>query len=245
MKKLLGIVVLSFMCSNLGFAYEKYKPLSKINLKLWGSIEDLYQSIPNINKAECEIRFYYNGSYMRETLNSTISESDFFLVANFKNKEANIYCDKLFYDIEDIQGKSISHEYTLALDVCGGRIYSWHVTFGLAHDELTLLQKPGFGENPNILKEWIKAFQYYSDKEPEIKKQRSESKDYKDIDGKFHNTFANVRSWKDLIKENGKNKFQVFLTSYIGGNDALGPHTHRISYAVHDRTMNRMYKCNS
>ena len=89
MRKLLGIVVLSFLCSNLGFAYEKYKPLSKINLKLWGSIEDLYQSIPNINKAECEIRFFYNGSYMRETLNSTISESDFFLVANFKNNEAN------------------------------------------------------------------------------------------------------------------------------------------------------------
>ena len=45
MKKLLGIVVLSLLFSNLGFAYEKYKPLSKINLKLWGSIEDLYQSM--------------------------------------------------------------------------------------------------------------------------------------------------------------------------------------------------------
>jgi hypothetical protein len=243
MRKLLGIVVLSFLCSNLVFAYEKYKPLSKINLKLWGSIEDLYQSIPNINKAECEIRFYYNGSYMRETLNSTISESDFFLVANFKNKEANIYCEKLFYDIKDIQGKSISHEYTLALDVCGGRIYSWHVTFGLAHDELTLLQKPGFGENPNILKEWINAFQYYSDKEPEIKKKRSESKDYKDIDGKFHNSFSNSRSWYDLIEENGK-RFQVFLTSFINGNDAHGPTSHFVSYAVHDMSLNRTgYKC--
>ena len=243
MKKLLGIVVLSLLFSNLGFAYEKYKPLSKINLKLWGSIEDLYQSIPNINKAECEIRFYYNGSYMRETLNSTISESDFFLVANFKNKEANIYCDKLFYDIKDIQGKSISHEYTLALDVCGGRIYSWHVTFGLAHDELTFLQKPGFGENPNILKEWIKAFQYYSDKEPEIKKQRSESKNYKDIDGKFHKTFANVRKWSDFIEENGK-KIQVFLNSVIRGNDALGPVSNFVSYKVSDMSLDRTgYKC--
>ena len=88
MKKRLGSLVLNLLCSNLGLAYEQYKPLSKIDLKLWGSIEDLYQSIPNINKAECEIRFFYNGSYMRETLNSTISESDFFLVANFKNKEA-------------------------------------------------------------------------------------------------------------------------------------------------------------
>ena len=243
MRKLLGIVVLSFLCSNLGFAYEKYKPLSKINLKLWGSIEDLYQSIPNINKAECEIQFFYNGSYMRETLNSTISESDFFLVANFKNKEANISCDKLFYDIKDIQGKSINHEYTLDLDVCGGRIYSWDVRFRLAYDELTLLQKPGFGENPNILKEWIKAFQYYSDKEPEIKKQRGESKDYKDIDGKFYKTFANVRKWSDLIEGNGK-KIQVFLNSVIRGNDALGPVSNFVGYKVSDMSLNRTgYKC--
>ena len=243
MKKLLGIVVLSLFCSNLGFAYEKYKPLSKINLKLWGTIEDLYQSIPNIDKDECELRLYYPGSYMREILNSTISESDFFLVANFKNKEANISCEKLFYDIEDIQGKHINHEYTLDLDVCGGRIYSWDVRFRLAYDELTLLQKPGFGANPDILKEWINGFQHYSNKEPEIKKQISESKDFKDLKGKFHKTFANVKSWSDLIEKNGK-KIQVFLNSVIRGNDALGPVSNFVSYKVSDMSLNRTgYKC--
>ena len=243
MKKLLGILVLNLLCSNLGLAYEQYKPLSKIDLKLWGSIEDLYQSIPNINKAECEIRFFYNGSYMRETLNSTISESDFFLVANFKNKEVNISCEKLFYDIEDIQGKHINHEYTLDLDVCGGRIYSWDIRFRLAYDELTLLQKPGFGANPNILKEWINGFQNYSNKEPEIKSQRSEKKDFKDVKGKFHKSFVDVKSWSDIIVKNG-NKIQATLSSVIRGNDALGPTSNFVSYTVNDVSLNRTgYKC--
>ena len=105
MKKVLAIVVLGLLWSGNTYSFETFKPLSNLNLKMHNSIEELYSSINDQKNKECQISFFHNGTYSTEYLNSTISDSDFIAIANIKNKEFNVYCNKLVHKIKDSKNK--------------------------------------------------------------------------------------------------------------------------------------------
>ena len=243
MKKLLGIVVLGLLWSGNTYSFERFEPLSNLNLKMHNSIEELYSSINDQKNKECQISFFHNGTYSTEYLNSTISESDFIAIANIRNKEFKVYCDKLVHKIKDSKNKLINHEYTLDFDVCGGKIYSYSLVFHLGYKTYELNLRPGFGANPEILTSWVSYFNNIVKKKPEVKTE--ENKDpYKDTDGKIYKKFQDSRVWKHhTLDNNGKAKYLVYLSSTIYRNDKLGPTMNRVGFSIRDNTIKRTKIC--
>jgi len=243
MKKLLAIVVLGLLWGGNTYSFETFKPLSNLNLKMHNSIEELYSSINDQKNKECQISFFHNGTYSTEYLNSTISESDFIAIANIKNKEFNVYCNKLVHKIKDSKNKLVNHEYTLDFDVCGGKIYSYGLVFHLRYKTLELdLSSGGFGENPEILTSWVSYFNNIIQKKHKL--ETVEQDPYKDIDGKIYKSFYDSRVWQhNTLDKKGKTKYLVYLSSTVYRNDKLGPTTNRVGFSIRDNTIKRTKVC--
>ena len=242
MKKILLAFLFGFLFGVNAHSFENFKPLPNLKLKMHNSIEELYESIVDQKNKECLMRFYYNGIYTTEFLDSTISEFDFLSLANIKKKEFNIYCDKLVHKIKDEKERLVEQEYTLDLDVCGGKIYSYGVVFHLKYETLDLMNKSGFGENPEILLNWVDYYNYIVKKKPDIVTEENATP-YK-YDGKIYKSYRDSRTWQhNTIDNKGKVKYLIYLTSTIYRNDLLGPTMNRVDFSIRDNSMKRMRAC--
>ena len=242
MKKLLRIVILGFFLIGKAQSFENFKPLTNLELKMHNSIEQLYTSIVDQNDKDCQISFHYNGFYTTEYLDASISESDFLSISNIKDKEFNIYCDKLVHKIKDSKKELVDHEYTMSLDVCGGKIYSYNIVFHLGYKTYEISLRPGFGKDPEILLNWVDHFNSVVKKKPEFVTEEN-STPYKE-DGKIYKSFRDSRNWKhNTIDNKGEIKYLVYLSSTIYRNDKLGPTMNRVSFSIRDNSMKRIRAC--
>ena len=242
MKKLLAIVVVGLLFTINAYSFETFKPLSNLNLKMHNSIEQLYSSIKDQDNLKCQISFFHNDLYTTEYLNSSISENDFISLANIKRKEFNIYCEELIHKIKDADNELVDHKYNINFDVCGGKIYSYDVVFHLGFKTYQLAFSKGFGENPEILKSWVRYFNNIIQKKPRLETKNLDP--YKDMDGKTYKSFYDSRVWQhNTLDKKGKTKYLVYLSSTIYRNDKLGPYMNRVAFTIRDNTIKRIKAC--
>tara|TARA_Y100000389_G_C17315564_1_gene440262 strand:- start:53 stop:763 length:711 start_codon:yes stop_codon:yes gene_type:complete len=234
MKKLLVILITSFLLSNNSHSFEKYKPLSELDLRIRYPIELLYEDNKNIFINNCE--------FFNTEITSAISDYDFLEIINQKRKEFSINCRDIVYEIYDIKNKLVKDDFDLTLDVCNGKIYAFDITFHLSYKEGLLGSRPGFGENPNILKEWVAEYYRHSNEDPEI--YTNKNSPYKDINGNLFDSYTDVRSWKHQISDRkNKSKYLIYISSAIYRNDDLGPTMNRVSFSIFENTIRRLKDC--
>ena len=228
-------MVLGLLLSGNANAFQKYKPLSGLDLRIGYPIDLFYEDNIQIFNNGCELNHY-------EIINQTISGYDFLELANSKRKEAHVRCDDIPYDIRDINNRLVTDDFDLTLDVCNGKIYQYDIVFHLKYNEGILKSNPGFGKDPEILNNWVKEYYRHSNTEPEV--YTDQNKPYKDIDGKLYDDYTDVRSWKhEVFGNNGKVKYLVFISSAIYRNDKHGPLANRVSFSIGEFTIKRIKDC--
>ena len=243
MKKFLTFVILGLFYLTPVYSFINFKPLSELELKINNDVEIFFQSIED-RSDKCEMKLWHNEVYHSEIINYTISEYDFYEISRLKGKEINLNCEDLIYEISDINNQIVKQKYQLSADICGGKIYAYNVVFHLAYNPGLMNSRPGFGADPDILKEWVNYFKKFSKNEV-VKKKEKEREPYKDLDGKLYDSYMDMRDWKhQILDSKGKIAYQIFLSSTIYGNEKLGPTMNRISFSMHENTISRIKACN-
>ena len=187
MKKVLSILVLSFLLNGSAYAYKNIKLLDKIDLTIDADIQTVLTSIKEYNSsATCEILFTKKGDYIptsvRFSVNDNLNEVyDFF---RKYNKSISITCSKFKYKFltKNNEYSVLGTNVLLNISFCKNRVTEVNTHYSLG--------VPVFGDNPKVLKRLVSEFRNYSNKSS-----RKEPKDYGE---------RNV--WVDMIFEDAKNK---------------------------------------
>ena len=196
MKKVLSILVLSFLLNGSAYAYKNIKLLDKIDLTIDADIQTVLTSIKEYNSsATCEILFTKKGDYIptsvRFSVNDNLNEVyDFF---RKYNKSISITCSKFKYKFltKNNEYSVLGTNVLLNISFCKNRVTEVNTHYSLG--------VPVFGDNPKVLKRLVSEFRNYSNKSP-----RKEPKDYGE---------RNV--WVDMIFEDAKNEVQFSIIQSV------------------------------
>ena len=196
MKKVLSILVLSFLLNGSAYAYKNIKLLDKIDLTIDADIQTVLTSIKEYNSsATCEILFTKKGDYIptsvRFSVNDNLNEVyDFF---RKYNKSISITCSKFKYKFltKNNEYSVLGTDVLLNVSFCKNRVTEVKTHYSLG--------APVFGDNPKVLKRLVSEFNNYSNKSA-----KKEPKDY-----------GQRNVWVDMIFEDAKNEVQFSIIQSV------------------------------
>ena len=199
MKKLLGIVVLSFFLIGNTYAYKSIKILDKIDLTIDADTQTVLTSIKNYNgNAVCEISITKKGDYTPTTERFSVGDNLNELYDLFRKykKPISIYCPDFTYKFKNKNNNYgvLDKKISLRFSLCKNKITEI--------ETVSYLDIPVYGNNPVILRKWVSLFKNYSNKSP-----RKEPKEY------------GVRNvWVDIIFEDKTSKIQYSIIQGLHSN---------------------------
>ena len=156
------------MFGNVGFAFQNFKVLPKIDLYLGADVDTFARSMYDHSYHMCRVSSW-NNETTRSWSNLDFSYPDPFIdFAKNHRGTVSVTCLKNKYIFTNLKNEPQQNEFLLTFVACRGIIVEYDVSAHFRFED--------FGLNPEPFQIWSDFFKHFSNKSPEIKKYENDFK---------------------------------------------------------------------